>query len=102
MSPENDPPSPANVPGMPVELADAVNRLPDEQRRQRALATWSRLPAYEQELARNYVEARHSAAWRRRRAEKSAHKLSTGAMPPRRVRLPRWLSTVIDIISGAA
>jgi hypothetical protein len=102
VSTETDPPSPANVPGMPVEMTDAVNRLPDEQGRQRALATWSRLPASEQELARNYVEARHSAAWRRRRAEKSAQKLSAGATPPRRVRLPRWLSTIIDIISGAA
>ena len=87
---------------MPVELSEAVARLADEQGRQRALATWSRLPGAEQGLCRNYIEARHSAAWRRRRAEKSAHKLSAGVTPPRRVLLPRWLSTIIDIISGAA
>ena len=100
MSPETDPPSRANVAGMPAELADAVNRVPDEQGRQRAQATWEKLPKFEQDLCRNYVEARHSAAWRRRRAERSAHKLSVGATPPRRAQLPRWLSTIIDILAA--
>ena len=86
--------------GMPIELSTAVAMLADEQARQRARATWSKLPEYQQEMARAYIEARHSAAWRRRRAEKSADKLSAGMTPPRRVLLPRWLSTIIDIISA--
>jgi hypothetical protein len=99
VSPETDPPSFPNARGMPVELSEAVARLADEQARQRARATWSKLPAYQQEMARNYIEARHSAVWRRRRAEKSAQKLSAGVTPPRRAQLPRWLSTIIDIFA---
>lgn len=99
MTPETDPPSSETARGMSFELSEAVARLADEQARQRARATWSKLPAYQQEMARNYIEARHSPAWRRRRAEKSAQKLSAGVVPPRRAQLPRWLSTIIDILA---
>jgi hypothetical protein len=86
---------------MPDELSAAVQQLPDEAGRERALATWSRMAQYDRELCSNYLDARHSAAWRRRRCEKAAQKLSAGMTPPRRVRLPRWLSTIIDIVAGA-
>jgi hypothetical protein len=86
---------------MPDELTEAVSKL-DEPGRERALEAWSKLREYDRRLCRNYVLARNFAPWRRRRAEKTAQKLSVGGRPPRRLRLPRWLRTALDIFAGGA
>jgi hypothetical protein len=87
---------------MPAELTDAVHRVLDETGRARAVATWSALSGRDQRLCSNFLAARHSAAWRRRRCESVARTLARGERPPRRLRLPRWLSTIIDIGAGGA
>jgi hypothetical protein len=87
--------------GMPGELADAVNRVLDTAGRERAISAWAALRGRDQKLCRNYLDARHTAAWRRRRCEAVARKLAAGERPPRRLRMPRWLSTIADIASGA-